>query len=94
MLPGGEELALLGSIDEVIGDRNVSKISQAEEIACQVLVMGELCFIDVQYPASPAAPSRLHRWWVSLARFARKRIQTQSSPHKDCSSEIRLLAIG
>jgi hypothetical protein len=49
MLPGGEELALLGNIDEVIGDRNVSKISQAEEIACQVLVTGELGFIDVQY---------------------------------------------
>ncbi len=48
----------------------------------------------VSSPASPAAPSRLLRWRVSLARFARKRIQTQSSPHKDCSSEIPLLAIG
>jgi len=48
MLAGGDSVALLGHVDEVKSVRNVREISQAEEIACQVLVLGQMCFIDVQ----------------------------------------------
>ncbi len=48
MLAGGDSVALLGHVDEVKSVRNVREISQAEEIACQVLVLRQMCFVDVQ----------------------------------------------